>query len=151
MAKRIFYLLLILVLPLSSFGNDDVNALFKQANKFYTRANYPEAIKAYQQILADGYQSATVYFNLGNAYYKSDSVSSALLYYEKARKMAPGDEDVSFNIQLANQKTTDKIDAKPDFFLANWWNSLILFFSVGTVATLAILFWIAAATKNTLG
>jgi len=129
-----------LVLPMLSFGNDDVQALFAKGNGYYAKAQYKEALNTYQQILDDGYQSPAVYFNMGNASYKTDDIPSALLYYEKAHKLAPGDEDINVNIRFANLKTTDKIDEAPEFFLANWWKAFILSFSVSALSTLSILF-----------
>jgi tetratricopeptide (TPR) repeat protein len=137
--KRILYLVIWLILPLVSFGNDQVQTLFAKGNAYYAKAQYKDALSAYQQVLDEGYQSAAVYFNMGNASYKSGDIPSALLYYEKAHKLSPGDEDIKFNIRFANLKTTDKIDEAPEFFLANWWKAFILSFSVGTLAMLSII------------
>jgi tetratricopeptide (TPR) repeat protein len=145
MMKRLTYLLLLLALPFTSFGNDGVNTLFAKANDQYAKAKYADAIKTYQSILGDGYQSATVYFNMGNAYYKLGDIPSALLYFEKAHKLNPADEDINFNIQLSNLKTTDKIDAAPDFFLTKWWQAFVMCASVGTLGWLSIVFIIAAS------
>ncbi len=136
---RILLLFAGLVFPMLSFGNDDVQALFAKGNAYYAKAQYKEALNTYQQILDDGYQSGAIYFNMGNASYKTDDITSALLYYEKSHKLAPGDEDINFNIRFANLKTTDKIDEAPEFFLANWWKAFILSFSVSTLSTLSIL------------
>jgi tetratricopeptide (TPR) repeat protein len=120
------------------FGNAQTSALFIKGNAYYNRAQYKEALKTYQQILDEGYQSAAVYFNMGNASYKSGDIPSALLYYEKAHKLAPGDDDINFNIRFANLKTTDKIDQVPEFFLFNWWKAFILTFSINILAILSI-------------
>ncbi|WP_448698671.1 tetratricopeptide repeat protein [Mucilaginibacter sp. AW1-3] len=143
MLKRIIYLALLFALPLLGFGKDNEQALFEQGNTQYAKANYKAAAESYQKILNDGYQSKAVYFNLGNAYYKLGDIPSALLYYEKARKLAPGDDDINFNIQFANLKTTDKIDDAPQLFLVNWWHSIILVASVNTLSTFSILFLLA--------
>lgn len=138
-SKLILLLFIGCVLPILSFGTDDIQALFAKGNGYYAKAQYKEALNTYQQILDDGYQSAAIYFNMGNASYKTDDIPSALLYYEKAHKLAPGDEDINVNIRFANLKTTDKIDEAPEFFLANWWKAFILSFSVSTLSTLSIL------------
>ena len=139
--KRGFYLLLLLALPLFSLA-DDNSALFNQANGQYAKAQYQAAVNGYQQILNGGYQSAVIYFNLGNAYYKLGDIPSALLYYEKAHKLAPSDEDINFNIKFVDLKTSDKIEAVPEFFINRWWNGFILFFSVNTLGVLSVLFLI---------
>ncbi|MEO6521319.1 MAG: tetratricopeptide repeat protein [Mucilaginibacter sp.] len=145
MMKRITYLVLLLALPFTSFGNDEVNTLFAKGNDQYAKGKYADAAKTYQSILNNGNQSATVYFNLGNAYYKQGDIPSAILYYEKAHKINPGDDDINFNIQLCNLKTTDKIDPTPDIFLTKWWEAIVMAFSVGTLGWLSILFFIAGS------
>jgi len=141
--KSGLYLLLFLALPIFSYGSDATTALFTKGNQQYAKGQYQQAVQSYQQILNDGYQSAIIYFNLGNAYYKLDDIPSAILYFEKAHKLNPGDEDINFNIKLANSKTTDKIIPLPEFFVTSWWHSFILCFSAGTLAALSVLFLLA--------
>ncbi|MDB4901800.1 MAG: Tetratricopeptide repeat protein [Mucilaginibacter sp.] len=136
---RLLYLFIGFVLPIITFGNGKENALFTKGNAYYAKAQYKEALNTYQQILTEGHQSAAVYFNMGNASYKSGDIPSALLYYEKAHKLAPGDNDINFNIRFVNLKTTDKIDPVPEFFLFNWWKSFILSFSINTLSVLSII------------
>ncbi len=76
---------------------------FKMANKFYEDKDYESAIRMYQSILNNGQESANIYFNLGNAYFKAGDLGHAILYYMKARRLAPGDEDVLFNLEFAKQ------------------------------------------------
>ena len=133
-AANIIVFTLMLLLPLFSWGDAPADNLFKQANQQYAKAQYQQAAKTYQQILNAGYQSAAVYFNTGNAYYKLDDMASAILYYEKARKLAPNDPDIHINIQLANLKTTDKIEQQPEFFVSSWWHNFILLLPAGTLS-----------------
>ena len=142
--KHFVCLLLLLSLPLFSWSSD-YGAVYKQANEQYKKGQYQQAIKLYSQILNGGYQSEAVFFNLGDAYFKSGDVPSALLYYEKAHKLAPGDDDLNFNIYFANSKTTDKVEPAPEFFVTQWWHSIILFFSLGTLSVLSILGFIAGS------
>ncbi|MDB5121320.1 MAG: Tetratricopeptide repeat protein [Sphingobacteriales bacterium] len=145
MLTRILFLFLVLMFPLISWGTEQQQALFEKANQLYSKAKYKEALKVYEQSVADGYQSAEVFFNMGNAYYRVGEIPSALLYYEKAHKLHPSDEDIDANIQLANSKTTDKIEAAPEFFLTTWWHKFFLLFSVDTLSALNIFCWITAA------
>jgi tetratricopeptide (TPR) repeat protein len=135
----ILYLVIGLILPVITFGNDNVNVLFAKGNAYYAKAQYKDALNTYQQILNDGYQSPAIFYNIGNASYKSGDIPSALLYYEKAHKLAPGDEDINANIRFVNLKTTDKIDQVPEFFLANWWKTFILSFSTSALSILSII------------
>lgn len=142
MLKRIIYLFVMVAMPMLALGDAAVNTLLKKGNEQYAKGQYKEAIVTYQKIVDDGHLSAMVYFNLGNAYFKNNDVPSALLYYEKAHKLSPGDEDINFNIQFANQKTTDKVEASPEFFITRWWHSFILHFSLTTLAVFSILFMV---------
>ncbi|MGV8880146.1 MAG: tetratricopeptide repeat protein [Sphingobacteriaceae bacterium] len=135
---RILTLFVLLMLPLFSIGKDGLNTLFEQGNKQYTEAKYADAVRSYQKILDAGYESAEVHFNLGNTFYKSGNLPAALLNYEKAYRLAPGDKDIQHNIQFANARTTDKIESVPDFFLQRWWRNLFLFFSIKTFSILSI-------------
>ncbi len=141
-SKRLAFILLLFALPLLSLANDDAKALFAQGNDQYAKAKYADAVKTYQSILGEGYQSVVVYFNLGNAYYKLGDIPSALLYYEKAHRLNPADDDINFNIQLANLKTTDKVEAIPEFFLAKWWDAFVLGISAGALGWLSVILFI---------
>lgn len=145
MLKRIIYLLLLIASPLLAFSSDDAAALFKKGNEQYAKAHFKEAAANYQKLVDGGYQSTSVYFNLGNAYYKTGDIASALLYYEKAHKLSPGDEDIRFNIQLANSKTSDKVEETPEFFVTKWWHGFILAFSVNALAVLSVLLLIVGS------
>lgn len=139
MIRRILCLLLLALVPALAFCDDGTSALFKKGNEYYAKAQYEEAIASYQKLVDGGYQSVPVYFNLGNAYYKNGDIAPALLYYEKAHKLSPGDDDIKLNLQLANLKTADKLDEAPEFFISKWWHSFILTFSLGTLAVLSVL------------
>ncbi len=141
--RHCIYATCLLLIPLFSIGGEREDTLFKNGNEQYAEAKYQEAINSFKEVLDAGYVSASLYYNIGNAYYKLDDIPSALLYYEKALRLAPGDEDIRFNIQLASLKTVDKIEDIPVFFLAQWWNAFILFFSIQTLAVLGILFLIS--------
>jgi tetratricopeptide (TPR) repeat protein len=138
--SRILYIVLGIVLPCLCFSKDTVQALFEKGNAYYAKAQYTEAAAIYQKIIDDGYQSPALYFNMGNASYKGGDIPSALLYYEKAHKLAPGDDDINFNIRFANLKTTDKVDAVPDFFLDRWWKGFMLSFSISALSLMSIVF-----------
>jgi tetratricopeptide (TPR) repeat protein len=143
--KKFIYILVMLVSPLVAFGEANMQALFEKGNTSYSKGQYKEAVAAYQQVINAGYQSTALYYNMGNAEYKLGEVPSALLYYEKAHKLAPADEDINVNLRFANLRTTDKIDETPEFFLNKWWNGFILSFSVNVLALISILLVLMAS------
>jgi tetratricopeptide (TPR) repeat protein len=100
-------------------SNDPVD-LLNRANQHYTDQEYAQAITLYEQILASGKESAQLYFNLGNACFKNNETARALLNYERAKMLAPANEDIDFNIRIANQFTVDNIQALPQPFFVRW-------------------------------
>lgn len=133
--RKLSYIFILIILPVISFGNKQL-----MVDVEYAKGQYKEAAAGYQQMVNDGYKSAVIYYNLGNAYYKLGDIPAALLYYEKAHKLSPGDEDINFNIRYANLKTTDKVDDVPEFFLTRWGRAFILSCSLSTLSVLSIIF-----------
>ena len=96
----------------------------KEAEVAYTKEDYAKAIELYEGILKSNGESAAVYYNLGNAYYKAGKIAPAILNYERCLLLDPGDSDARFNLQMARQKTIDKIEPVGDFFLVKWFKSV---------------------------
>ena len=105
------------------FGNGN-EMLMRHADSAYQHENYTEAIALYEQIAADGNEGGTLFYNLGNAYYKSGDNAKALLWYERALKLDPSDEDIQHNIAFVNHKIIDKIDPVPETLFAQWWQKV---------------------------
>lgn len=89
------------------------------ADSLYLAKKYKEAIGGYEDILKKE-KSAEVYYNLGNAYYRTGNNTRAILCYERARLYSPSDEDIRHNLKIAQGKTTDKIVARPKAFFIEW-------------------------------
>ena len=104
------FLIILFSLFASQLLADDSSSLFKQANDFYAKNEFQKAIALYEKVEATGMVSAELYYNIGNAYYKNNEIGKAILNYERAKKINPEDEDINFNLKLANQKTEDKIE-----------------------------------------
>jgi len=122
----LFTILLILTGYLFSFVKaNENNITLDSANTAYSKGDYNKAILLYQRILNKNSEAPELYFNLGNAYYKTNALGLAILNYERAKKLSPQDEDIIVNLKLANQKTEDKIDAAPQLFLTEWKNGLV--------------------------
>lgn len=103
---------------------EEVNHQFDSANEHYRKGEYDKALAIYEQIMKNGYVSADLYYNLGNVYLKLGNIPASILFYERAKRLSPNDEDIDFNLKLANLKVVDKIDPIPMFFLVEWWNSI---------------------------
>lgn len=97
----------------------------KQADQLYEAQKYQEAVAMYEQILKEGKESAELYYNLGNAYYKAGDYNNAILNYERAKLLAPNDKDIAFNLNIANQHVVTSINPLPRPFYIRWMNTVI--------------------------
>lgn len=130
-------IIVLMQLPILIFGQDyEANIL--EAEHYYADAKYDSATIAYQKVLDAGYHSAELYYNLGNGFYKLNEIPSAILYFEKALKLDPSNEDVLFNLKLANTRIQDKIEALPLLFFIRWYVGLYNMFSVDNWAMISL-------------
>ncbi len=111
------------------------------ADSAYINNDFAGAAQLYEQLLLDG-EAADVYYNLGNSYYKSDEIAKAILNYERALLLEPGNADIRFNLEMARARAIDKVDETPEIFFVTWVNSLINMHSVNSWAICGIVFFI---------
>lgn len=116
----------------------DFSAHLLKAEQLYSNANYDSAALIYQSIIDSGYQSPELYYNLGNTYYKLQEIPSAILYYEKAVKLNPSDENIKYNLDLCNTLIPDRIEVIPRLFFIEWYHSLYNYFPVDTWAYIGL-------------
>lgn len=106
--------------------------LLAKANTLYNESAYDSAAVIYESIINKGYSSATIYYNLGNTYYKLRNYPLAIYYYEKSLKLDPKNEDTKHNIEIAKVFISDKIESVPEFFVKTWLKNISNTFSIGT-------------------
>ncbi len=126
----LLFTLLLLPFEASAITKNDADVAYKSGN-------YQQAIVDYHSLLKTGI-SADLYYNLGNAYYRSDSLSQAILAYERAARLSPGDKDIRFNLQFARSKTIDKLLPQDDVVFTTWYRSLVNMTSTDNWAVLSI-------------
>jgi tetratricopeptide (TPR) repeat protein len=141
--KKIKTIILLLTLFSSFFSLQALaienQALFLNAQSAYKSQDYSKAISAYQQILANEVTAPEVFYNLGNCYFKIDSIGKAIQYYEKARKLISDDEDLMHNLKMAHNRTVDKIEPMPEFVVTSTWKNIVNFKTADTWANYALL------------
>jgi tetratricopeptide (TPR) repeat protein len=139
---RKIYLLSFLLLCINTSFASSQEELIVKGNQFYQSGNFAQAAQLYQQVVTDGYESPTLYYNLGNSYYRLGKIGYAILNYERAQRLAPNDDDIAHNLALANSRIVDKIDNIPPFLLLRWWESLLAFFTISGWTYTAYFFYI---------
>jgi hypothetical protein len=122
-SSAIFSLVFFLGLGMHSAVGQSPVELFNKGNEDYRAGNFEAAATQYQKIINQGLVSASVYFNLGNAYYREGRIGPAILAYERAKRLEPDDPDVQHNLRLADLKTVDRIEPVPELFLIQWLRS----------------------------
>ncbi len=137
MIKHILSLILFVALSMPAAAQADSKAL---ADSAYAKEKYEEALKLYEQAKP----SAAVYYNIGNCYYRLNRLAPAILYYERAHLLSPGNGDIQFNLTMARSKTVDKLVPRHEFFFVGWYRSLCHIMSVDSWACLAVSCFFAA-------
>lgn len=143
--KLILFLLLLTLQPFSNAATV-TDSLFLKGNEAYMQKQYAMSEQYYSRIIQLGFESADLYYNLGNALYKQDKLAAAILYYERGLILNPGDQDIKTNLALANSRIIDKIDAIPEFFVKRWITGLEGMFSPDMWAIICIILFVTALT-----
>ena len=129
-----------------------------EGDSAYVKNDYASAIQIYEALLKEG-EAAEVYYNLGNSYYKAGDIAKAILNYERALLIQPGNADIRANLEIARAKTIDKVIPVPEVFFVSWTKSLIncgclgkgrrrLFLFVACVSLLLLLFQANRVEEN---
>lgn len=137
MLKNFFHILLI-TFSFQIFADNHVTEVLKKAEQAYKQKNYSLSIQLYNELIHQNYYSAELYYNLGNAYFKNNQLGKAILYYEKAKKIKPSDDDINYNLPLAYSKTIDKIETRDNFFIEITKNNFLNQLNSDTLAYLSI-------------
>lgn len=151
MSVRLFIPCLVVALSPALFAQSPESVLV-EANKLYQQGKFAEARDAYERVVHNGYESTELYYNLGNTYYKLGIIPLAILQYERARRLSPGDEDVQHNLDLANILIKDRVEPAPRLFVWDYWDGIRNILPISTltwvwygtyllvVASIAVLF-----------
>ncbi|MDR2692582.1 MAG: tetratricopeptide repeat protein [Dysgonamonadaceae bacterium] len=119
--KKLFFILTAILITTTHLPAQDI---LQTANEAYAKGDFTKAIEGYEAALKENGESAAVYYNLGNSYYKAGKIAPSILNYERALLLEPGNGDIRFNLEIAKLKTVDKIEPVGEFFLTSWFHSI---------------------------
>lgn len=130
-----FFILLTLGLQTEA---QELDSLFTAANKNYQQEDYVKALEGYLMIEEEEFESAELYYNMANSYYKMNQVAPAIYYYEKALTMSPNNKDIKFNLEFANQMILDNIEPLPKSVGQKLMDAFVLRFTYEVWAKIAV-------------
>ena len=122
--KRLSSILMTGLLCTLVAAQEDIRLLFDSANSAYQDGNYTLAIEGYENILSEHMHFESEY-NLGNAYFKTQSWGPAILHYERAARLSPGNSDLKANLTLANAQVKDRIESLPSNGILDVWDRIV--------------------------
>ena len=96
----------------------------RDGDSCYRMGDYAGAIDIYQSVLASGFDSPELYYNLAGAYYRQGDITHAILNYERALRLKPSMHDARENLELARSKTVDRIEQLPQLYVVRMFNNL---------------------------
>lgn len=137
--KKLIYILVLITNFI--FAQENAKKQFDSANELYRKEKYTEAIEKYESILSkDKLESAELYFNLGNCYYKLGKIAPSIYNFEKAALLNPDDQAIQTNLVFAQKRTIDDIKVMPKVGFSNFLNKTTAVFSYDVWAWIAISF-----------
>lgn len=114
----------------------------ENADTEYLKGNFQQAMLDYNELLKSG-ESAELYYNIGNCYYRLGNVPQSIIAYEKAKRLSPSDGDIRSNLAFVQTKTIDKIVPMDDMFFIAWLKYVVNMMNVDGWATFAVLSFVA--------
>ncbi|MDR2469470.1 MAG: tetratricopeptide repeat protein [Tannerella sp.] len=139
--KKILLLLLVWSVSFALTAQETL----REAETAYAQEDYAKAIELYESVLKTYGDSYEVYYNLGNACYKAGKIAAAILNYERALLIRPGDRDIRHNLEIAGTRTVDHIEPLGDLLLSQWFRAVQHLFAVDTWATIGLITFILFA------
>lgn len=113
----------------------DTTGLFYKANMLYEKGDYAKAVEGYIAILDMGVESGNIYYNMGNGFLRLGKIGHAILCYERAKVLMPGDSDLKANLNYAGSLAGDAdSQASPRFILIRMVERLSSDYNLNTIA-----------------
>ncbi|MFC1808120.1 tetratricopeptide repeat protein [Candidatus Omnitrophota bacterium] len=146
MRKRLFFTLTIILFSFQGIGLCGESAygrqLFYQGNAEYAQEDFRSAIEKYEQAIRLGYESGPLYYNLGNAYFKNDSLGKSILNYLRAERLMPRDADLASNLKFARSLIKGGAIPQEQAWFARMFAKFWTSFALGATASIGVIAYI---------
>lgn len=136
--KDLLFILMLLFTATMALSQEKPSVKFEQGVKEYTASGYQEALNTWLDIYNTGYRSASLNYNIGNAYFKLNNIPGAVLFYERARLLKPANDNISYNLQISRSLVVDKFEEIPEIFFVRWFDFLSLLLTTNKWAVISI-------------
>ncbi len=124
--------------PFLSYAGD-AELLFEAGNRAYLDGDWNEAKAKWKQVEDLGFIGGSLYYNLGNAYFKTGELGEAILYWERAAKLTGEDGDITVNLKIARAQIDDKLDEQVRLPVWDWFDSRRDRLSAGFITSMGVL------------
>ena len=141
--KRIISIFLLSITSFIAFSQENESIYTKElGDKAYAEARYDDAVSIYEALIAEKGATLPLYYNLGNAYYRTNNPGKAILNYERALSIDADDEDAKANLQFVQSMIVDKIPQDEVPFYKVWGRAFAGMFSKDTWGVIAVVTFI---------
>ena len=137
--KKIAFQLIFIALFVHANAQTESIDKFKQGVEFYSAGKFDEAADVWTELYNTGYRSAPLNYNIANAHFKIGNIPKAILFYERAYLLAPLNEDINYNLQIARTFVVDRFQEIPEIFFVRWFNVTALLVSSNSWAVIGII------------
>ncbi len=127
-----------------AFAGNRKSNLWQEANNLFKQNNYDQAAILYEQIASSKPNDASLYFNLGNVYYKLNKIGEAVLNYQRAIRIQPSFQEAKDNLELTMSRIPNRIPSSGDIFFILWWKGITKATFSGFWAALSLLFFLSS-------
>jgi len=140
--KVIFLTILFFSFSAEGKSQDDDKDKFEKGASYFSTGSYQQALDTWLEIYNTGHRSASLNYNIGNAYFKLNNIPNSILFYERAYMLDPADEDTNYNLAIARTLIVDRFQEIPELFFIRWYDFISLMLTTNQWAKISLVLFI---------